>query len=113
LIEPFPLQMRVVHRHEWPESIRADVACDDHEIAWRNVRQEPVLIAEGHDAHDSQSRSDLEPCLPRGDIRFAPRDAPATDAHWLRERSHLHLPVDRRDVERGTFLDGPLVQEPI
>jgi hypothetical protein len=45
------LLIRVVHRHERPETVRADVASDDQEIARRNVGQEPVLIAERNDSH--------------------------------------------------------------
>ena len=33
------------------EAIEADVACNDQEIAYRDVRQEAVLIAEGNDTH--------------------------------------------------------------
>jgi hypothetical protein len=47
--------MRIVHRHEWPESVRAHVASDDHEIAWRNLWQEPVLVTERHDSHAATS----------------------------------------------------------
>ena len=50
-IEPGLLLMRVVHRHERPEPVRADVAGDDQEIAWRDVWQEPVLITERNDSH--------------------------------------------------------------
>jgi hypothetical protein len=34
--------MWIVHRHEWAEAARPDVAGDDHEIAWRNLWQESV-----------------------------------------------------------------------
>ena len=54
-IEPRLLLMRIVHRHERPEPVRADVAGDDQEIASWNVWQEPVLIAERHDSHVSVS----------------------------------------------------------
>ena len=50
-IEPHLLLMRIVHRHEWPESVRTHVASDDDEIAWRNIWQEPVLVTERHDSH--------------------------------------------------------------
>lgn len=43
--------MRIVSRREWTEAVRTDVARNDQEIAWRDVRQEPVLIAEGNDSH--------------------------------------------------------------
>ena len=45
------LLIRVVHRHERPETVRADVAGDDQEIARRNVGQDPVLVAECNDSH--------------------------------------------------------------
>ena len=37
--------------HERPETVRADVASDDQEIARRNIGQKPVLIAERNDSH--------------------------------------------------------------
>jgi hypothetical protein len=43
--------MRIVHRHERTETVRTHVTGNDQEIAWRDVRQEPVLIAEGNDTH--------------------------------------------------------------
>ena len=45
------LLTRVVHRHERPETVRANVAGDDQEIARRNVGQEPLLIAERNDSY--------------------------------------------------------------
>jgi hypothetical protein len=48
--------MRIVHRHERSETVRANVAGDDQEIAWRDVWQEPVLIAEGNNAHTDRRR---------------------------------------------------------
>ena len=50
-IEPRLLLMRIVHRHEWAEAVRAHVAGNDHEIARRNLRQKPVLVTERHDSH--------------------------------------------------------------
>ncbi len=50
-IEPRLLLIRFMDRHEWAEAVRTHVAGDDHEIAWRNLRQEPVLVAERHDSH--------------------------------------------------------------
>jgi hypothetical protein len=50
-VKPRLLLIRVVDRHERAETVRADVASDDQEIARRNVRQEPVLIAERNDSH--------------------------------------------------------------
>src|SRR6266511_2469880 len=41
-VEPRLLLMRVVHRHERTETVRTHVAGNDQEIAWRDVRQEPV-----------------------------------------------------------------------
>ena len=38
-------------RHERPETVRADIAGDDQEIARRNVGQKPVPIAERNDSH--------------------------------------------------------------
>ena len=43
--------LRSVHRHERPESVRADIASDDEEIARRNFRQKTVLVAERNDSH--------------------------------------------------------------
>ena len=50
-VKPRLLLIRVVDRHERPETVRADIAGDDQEIARRNVGQEPVLIAERNDSH--------------------------------------------------------------
>ena len=41
-VKPRLLLIRVVDRHERPETVRADVASDDQEIARRNVGQEPL-----------------------------------------------------------------------
>jgi hypothetical protein len=41
---------------ERPETIRADIAGDDQEIARRHVGQEPVLIAEGNNSHADRRR---------------------------------------------------------
>ena len=54
--QPRLLLIRVVDRHERPETVWADVASDDQEIARRNVRQEPVLIAEGNNSHADRRR---------------------------------------------------------
>ena len=43
--------MRIVHRHERPEPIGTEVAGDDQEITWRDVRQEPMQITECNDSH--------------------------------------------------------------
>jgi hypothetical protein len=40
-----------VHRREWTETIRTDVACNDQEIATLDVRQKPVLITKGNNTH--------------------------------------------------------------
>ena len=50
-VKPRLLLIRVVDRHERPETVRADIASDDQEIARRNIGQEPVLIAERNDSH--------------------------------------------------------------
>jgi hypothetical protein len=50
-VKPRLLLIRVVDSHERPEAVRADVACDDEEIARGNVGQEGVLIAERNDSH--------------------------------------------------------------
>ena len=50
-VKPRLLLIRVVDSHERPETVRADVAGDDQEIARRNIWQEPVLIAERNDSH--------------------------------------------------------------
>lgn len=50
-IEPCLLLMWIVSCHEWPEAVRTDVARNDQEIARRDVRQEPVLIAESNNSH--------------------------------------------------------------
>ena len=50
-VKPRLLLIRVVDSHERPETVRADIAGDDQEIARRNVGQEPVLIAERNDSH--------------------------------------------------------------
>ncbi len=51
LIEPGLLLMRIVPRHERSEPVRADVARHDQEIASRDRRQKPVLIAQRDDPH--------------------------------------------------------------
>jgi len=53
-IKPGLLLIRGVARRERAESIRADVARHDQEIALRDVRQKPVLIAERDDPHTPQ-----------------------------------------------------------
>jgi hypothetical protein len=55
-IEPCLLLMRVVDCHEGSEPVRANVAGDYQEIAWRYLRQEPVLIAEGNNSHADRRR---------------------------------------------------------
>ena len=50
-VKPRLLLIRVVDSHERPETVRADVAGDDQEIARRNVGEESVLIAERNDSH--------------------------------------------------------------
>jgi hypothetical protein len=55
-IEPCLLLLRVVHRHERSEPVRANVTGDDQEIAWRDLRQEPVLVAEGNNSHTDRRR---------------------------------------------------------
>jgi hypothetical protein len=40
-----------VHREKRPEPIRANIACDDQQIAWRNAREETVLITQGRNPH--------------------------------------------------------------
>ena len=55
-VEPRLLLIRVVDRHERPETVRADIAGDDQEIARRDIRQEPVLIAEGNNSHADRRR---------------------------------------------------------
>jgi hypothetical protein len=55
-IEPCLLLMWVVHCHERSEPVRTNVTGDDQEIAWRDVRQEPVLIAEGDNSHVDRRR---------------------------------------------------------
>lgn len=55
-IEPCPLLMRIVHRHEGSEPVGANVAGDDQEITWRDVGQEPVLIAESNNLHTNRRR---------------------------------------------------------
>ena len=52
LIEPGLLLIGIVHHHERPEAVRAHVAGHDHEIAWRDFRKKPVLVAERHDTHE-------------------------------------------------------------
>jgi hypothetical protein len=47
--------MRVVDSHERSETVRADIASDDQEIARRNIGQKPVLIAERNDSHVNAS----------------------------------------------------------
>ena len=50
-VKPRLLLIRGMDRHERPETVRADLASDDQEIARRNVGQEPVLIAERNNSH--------------------------------------------------------------
>jgi hypothetical protein len=52
LIEPGLLLTGIVHRHERPEAVRAHVAGHDHEVASRDFRKKPVLVAERHDTHE-------------------------------------------------------------
>jgi len=50
-VKPRLLLIRIVDSHERPETVRADVAGDDQEIAGRNAGQKSVLIAERNDSH--------------------------------------------------------------
>ena len=50
-IEPCLLLIGIVHGHKRPKAVRAHVTGHDQEIAWRDVRQEPVLIAECNNSH--------------------------------------------------------------
>lgn len=63
-IEPGLLLVGIVYRHERPEAVRAHVTGDDHEIAWRDVGKEPVLVAEGDDPHFTSGTSLLRSPLP-------------------------------------------------
>jgi hypothetical protein len=56
-IEPRLLLIRIVLSHERSKTVRAHVAGHDQEIAWRDIRKEPVLIAEGNNSHRTDDAS--------------------------------------------------------
>ena len=51
IVEPGLLHGGTVLRERAVDTVRADVAPDDQQIARRDIRQKPVLVAEGNDAH--------------------------------------------------------------
>jgi hypothetical protein len=55
-VKPRLLLIWGVHRHERPETVRTHIASHDQEMAWRDIRQEPVLIAEGNNSHADRRR---------------------------------------------------------
>src|SRR5262245_7241797 len=59
----------------------------------------------------SPPRADLQPRLPRRDVRLPPRDTAATNSQRSWEVPSLHLAVDRCDVQRRHVLDFPLVEK--
>jgi hypothetical protein len=56
-IEPRLLLIRIVLGHERSKAVRAHIASHDQEIAWWDIRKEPVLIAEGNNSHRTDEAS--------------------------------------------------------